>query len=822
MDLITQRLSVKDIGLPKWAKDALKKSGVKSEGATLIRKGISPEDTKFNKGERSSVDYITTKTVDRDGDIVVPNGAVLDHYRNNPVVLFAHDYASLPIGKSLWIKTDEKGLISKTQYAKHAQASDIFEYRKSGFPMAKSIGFIPLEVIEREDFGDVDIKSLGLEETDLKDAQRIFPKWLMLEYSDVPVPSNPDALQLAISKGIMTMDEAKKRALEDRAFVIEIIDEDPLEKEIADSAEEELITIEKRYEVGGIEESTDAADEKVVEVKMPETIRFKKIDGIKEPWCKALDIEGLEVPPSTVLYDIASKWLDCEIKDIFVHEVDIAPYDLGSKLSGLDEALKGYDEESVRNFNHYGTESPLIYSIIQLNSEKTKDFLVSGTGFYSGEKGRIMIQRSPNYFGLTLTFLSSFSEKEASVDVVTKMVKWAEENNFLKGESFALNGQFLKKTDDGFSDIFLSDENISAVKKTAEVINKKGKDAANRGVIFMGPPGTGKTLSGRVLMNNIDSTFIWVSARDFTYSGAIGGLVRSFSLARKLAPSMLFIEDIDNWLSDHATDLLKTEMDGISKSTGVITILTTNYPERLPKALIDRPGRFHDVLYFSLPDSKTRERMIKRWCGEESVVEKSVMEKTVEDTEGFSGAHMYELIAFAKSLMEDDEELKIGDAILLSIKKLNDQRQLISEVQAGKKSFTDTADKDSIKDVEGETIEKEGRVLSKKTVSVIKSAAKSVTDAAEKLNDLVSIVESNPEDQDEKEVSDVVEKEAESSGVDIVEKIADDIGQKFFDVDEEKLQKAVTGALKDALSSSSIDVGGLVRERLALAKGELF
>lgn len=230
MSLITTRIKAEDIGLPKWAKKALEERGLKENEVEVYRKGISPEDTKINKGERSTVDYITTKVVDRDGDIVVPKGAVLDHYRKNPVVLFAHNYSQLPIGKSLWIKADEKGLIAKTQYAKHQKAEEVYQYRKDGFPMAKSIGFIPLSVIHREDFADADLKSMDLTEDDIKGADRIYPEWLMLEYSDVPVPSNPEALQLAISKGIITTEEVQEAGTR-KAIVLNIVEE-PEEKEV--------------------------------------------------------------------------------------------------------------------------------------------------------------------------------------------------------------------------------------------------------------------------------------------------------------------------------------------------------------------------------------------------------------------------------------------------------------------------------------------------------------------------------------------------------------------------------------------------------------
>src|SRR2546421_376432 len=122
-------------------------------------------------------------------------------------------------------------------------------------------------------------------------------------------------------------------------------------------------------------------------------------------------------------------------------------------------------------------------------------------------------------------------------------------------------------------------------------------------------------------------------------------------MAKELAPSIFFMEDVDNWLHPTTIDLLKTEMDGISRSKGVLTILTTNFPERLPDALIDRPGRFHDVLQFDLPTSGARLAMLRKWLPS---VSDTARQGAVSKTAGYSGAHVYELARFAETLQEHD------------------------------------------------------------------------------------------------------------------------------------------------------------------------
>lgn len=197
--LITEELLLKDVN-PKLAQTMSKELGIKEEEVQLIRKGLTPSDVKFEDGERAIISYITTNAVDRDNEIVDPKGAILKDYKKHPIVLFGHDYRELPIGRNEWIKTDEKGLIAKTIYAEHAKAEEIYQYRKAGFPLAESIGFIPLKV---QELTEEESKEHG-------GAKRIYKKWILLEYSDVAVPSNQEAMQIAIAKGLLSHDHKEE------------------------------------------------------------------------------------------------------------------------------------------------------------------------------------------------------------------------------------------------------------------------------------------------------------------------------------------------------------------------------------------------------------------------------------------------------------------------------------------------------------------------------------------------------------------------------------------------------------------------------------
>lgn len=300
---------------------------------------------------------------------------------------------------------------------------------------------------------------------------------------------------------------------------------------------------------------------------------------------------------------------------------------------------------------------------------------MDGTAFYrnDGEGGNLVYSIGPTWGGLRISVYTHREAKDFNKQIVDEAWRHATENNPLKGEAFSLGGEFVKKTSETWEDIFIEEKNSKALTRVVDRINARGKDTPNRGVILMGPPGTGKTLSGRIVRNTLkDCSFIWVSSRDIGY----GGFSHAFDLAREIAPSVLFFEDIDNWVGANI-DLLKTELDGIARSTGVVTIMTTNFPERLPEALLDRPGRFHDVLNFDLPTDLKRAAMLRKWV--EGLLEADV-ENAVKKTKGYSGAHMYELASFTRNLMEADD-LSASDALSEALKKVEEQKELITKVQ---------------------------------------------------------------------------------------------------------------------------------------------
>ena len=161
----------------------------------VLKRVFDSEIKGIDEKEKTITAYVSTDARDRMDESVSPDGVDLSRYRKNPVVLWAHDYSTPPIGKSVWIKKDGNGLISKMQFADTPFAQEIFSLYKGGFMKAFSIGFIPKETEQ----GDGEKK----------------PRWTykkseLLEYSAVPVPANPEALMMAVKQGILVSDDVKK------------------------------------------------------------------------------------------------------------------------------------------------------------------------------------------------------------------------------------------------------------------------------------------------------------------------------------------------------------------------------------------------------------------------------------------------------------------------------------------------------------------------------------------------------------------------------------------------------------------------------------
>ena len=154
----------------------------------IIDKQFDTEVESMDNDTREITFVISTNSKDRDGDIISVDGWELDNWRKNPVVLWGHDYAGLPIGigTKIWASDDRTKLYATVKFVEseiYPFADVIYRMVKSGYIRTTSVGFKPKEwkFIEDTDDGD------GME----------FMRQELLEFSVVSVPANPEALVAA-------------------------------------------------------------------------------------------------------------------------------------------------------------------------------------------------------------------------------------------------------------------------------------------------------------------------------------------------------------------------------------------------------------------------------------------------------------------------------------------------------------------------------------------------------------------------------------------------------------------------------------------------
>ena len=202
-----------------------------------------------------------------------------------------------------------------------------------------------------------------------------------------------------------------------------------------------------------------------------------------------------------------------------------------------------------------------------------------------------------------------------------------------------------------------------------------------KGVLLVGPPGTGKTLIAKAVAGEAGVQFLSISGSDFVelYVGVGASRVRDlFEQARKVAPAIIFIDEIDAVGRKRGSGLggghdereqtlnqLLVELDGFSGSEGVIVLAATNRPDILDPALL-RPGRFDRQIHVGRPDVKGREDILKIHAKGKRLAEDVDLHMVALTTAGFTGADLANLMNEAAIMAAR------ADRPVLTMEDLND------------------------------------------------------------------------------------------------------------------------------------------------------
>jgi len=197
----------------------------------------------------------------------------------------------------------------------------------------------------------------------------------------------------------------------------------------------------------------------------------------------------------------------------------------------------------------------------------------------------------------------------SDADAAGFMRKWqdfAKRDNYLRGRAFFADGEVIERSRRySWEDIVVPGEvretlatHVESFFRNRDALARHGV-RLRRGLILSGAPGTGKTLLGKVLADTLGVSFVWVLPRHVQRPGSFKEIL---SLARMVAPCVLFLEDLDlfaqdrearNWLG---LGELMNQLDGAMDNEDIVTIATTNRLAVIERALRNRPGRFDRTL----------------------------------------------------------------------------------------------------------------------------------------------------------------------------------------------------------------------------------
>lgn len=167
-----------------------------------------------------------------------------------------------------------------------------------------------------------------------------------------------------------------------------------------------------------------------------------------------------------------------------------------------------------------------------------------------------------------------------------------------------------------------------------------------RGILFIGSPGNGKTHTVKALINQMQQPCLYVKSFQSEYDTDSENIRKVFKQARQSAPCILVLEDLDSLLTDANRSFFLNELDGFASNEGIVTIASTNHPERLDPAIRDRPSRFDRKYHFELPDNSVRQAYITLWNDQLKTamrLSQEAVSQIVVMTDGFSFAYLKEL-----------------------------------------------------------------------------------------------------------------------------------------------------------------------------------
>ena len=219
-------------------------------------------------------------------------------------------------------------------------------------------------------------------------------------------------------------------------------------------------------------------------------------------------------------------------------------------------------------------------------------------------------------------------------------------------------------------------ESIELPLKNPDAFRRLGIRPA-KGFLLYGPPGTGKTLLAKAVAREAEANFISTKSSDLLskwYGESEQQVARLFRRARQVAPTVVFIDEIDSLaptrggglgepaVTERVVNTILSEMDGLEELQGVVVIGATNRPNLVDPALL-RPGRFDELIYVPVPDRDARRSILGIRTKDMPLSEDVSLDGIAERTGRYTGADLEDVVRRAglHALRKENEEVTGAD-----------------------------------------------------------------------------------------------------------------------------------------------------------------
>jgi hypothetical protein len=359
--------------------------------------------------------------------------------------------------------------------------------------------------------------------------------------------------------------------------------------------------------------------------------------------------DALRLPAAAVGYHISRELSRQFQKGFVLHCAEDSSFNLQEYQSaGLCSLTYRPELHAERHAAFTGAEDGVL----------TQDVNVWRTVEWEGHRADVLSVRWTEGFHHKTEHWIVADSRQNAEDLLSRVCTW---NREVRGEVLVFNGGCWSKDSKLFESIRGSDfSSLVLAPGLKETIRRDFEQFLQargayervgapwkRGVLLLGPPGNGKTHTVKALSNCLGIPVLYVKSFTAEYTPPQECVAACFQRARTTRPCLLVLEDLDSLLTEETRSFFLNEMDGFASNTGIITVATTNHPQRLDPAILHRPSRFDRKYHFELPEMTEREAYLQLWAEKvEAPMRLTPEERSLvaQRTAGFSYAYLKELM----------------------------------------------------------------------------------------------------------------------------------------------------------------------------------